>query len=176
MKKPRRIILIDADIVSHFIKAGQLLLLPRIFSFPICVLDKVYAELENFRSKKTEVDNLVNMKLVSLLAFPEEDANIRKEYYLLKKQNKGDGEAACMAMALFQKHILASSNLRDVAQYCHLNSIDHLTTMDFLCEALKKGIYTLNDCDDFIQKALAKGGKLPVQRMQEYICQPKYFI
>jgi hypothetical protein len=49
----------------------------------------VYAELKNFRSKKTEVDNLVNMKLVSLLAFPEEDANIRKEYYLLKKTKQG---------------------------------------------------------------------------------------
>jgi hypothetical protein len=81
-----------------------------------------------------------------------------------------------MAMALFQKHILASSNLRDVAHYCILHRIDHLTTMDFLCEALRNGIYTQNDCDDFIQKVLVKGGKLPVQRMQEYICQPKFFI
>ncbi len=42
-----KLILLDADVVSHFIYAGEILLLPRIFHpLPIRILDKVYEELE----------------------------------------------------------------------------------------------------------------------------------
>jgi hypothetical protein len=34
---------------------------------------------------------------------------------------KGDGEAACMAIVRFSKDILASSNLKDIANYCKMH-------------------------------------------------------
>lgn len=39
----------------------------------------------------------------------------------------GDGSAF--------KGFLASSDLKDIAQYCKTHSIEYLTTIDFLCEA-----------------------------------------
>lgn len=171
MKEPQQIILIDADIISHFIVAGEILFLPHIYKFPLYVLDQVYAELEKFRSKKAQVDNLVNMRLVMRMPFPEHLTEIRKEYFYIKKvMDKGDGEAACMAVARHSKHILASSNLKDVKRYCDLHQIQLLSTMDFLCEALKKGIFDLERCNLFIHTVRTKGGKLPVFNMEDYAC------
>jgi hypothetical protein len=42
--------------------------------------------------------------------------------------------------------------------------------MDFLCCALKKGVFTIERCDLFITNVLAKKGKLPVKKMEDYRC------
>jgi hypothetical protein len=67
-----------------------------IFDNKIYILDKVYAELVRFPNRKREVDNIIIMNLFKLMSFPEENADIRKEYALLKKGLKG--ESACMAI------------------------------------------------------------------------------
>jgi hypothetical protein len=171
MGRRDKIILIDADVVSHFITGGAIIYLPRIFPFKIKVLDKVYAELSRFARKKTEVDNLVNFRLLEIIPFPEQDEAIRREYLYIKKHMfKGDGEAACLAVARHTQDILASSNLKDIADYCHLHAIDYLTTMDFLCEAMKKGILTEAACDSFIARVQAAGSRLPVSRMAQFTC------
>lgn len=171
MAKSERIILIDADVVSHFITGGAIMHLPSIFPNKIKVLDKVYAELERFPGKKKQVDNLINFKLIDLMTFPEENFEIKKEYLHIKKiMFKGDGEAACLAVVKHSKDILASSNLKDIASYCKMYSIDYLTTMDFLCEAIKKGVLTEQECNNFIQKVKAAKSKLPVNSMKEYQC------
>ena len=169
--KPNRIILIDADVVSHFIVGEEILYLPKIFPFPIKILDKVYAELQRFKKKKTHVDNLIEYKLLELLPFPEDNPEIKKEYFSIKSlQFRGDGESACMAVAKYQNHILASSNLKDIKHYCSLHGIDYLTTMDFLCEAKDSGLFSIQRCNDFISKVLSSCGKLPHRSMEEHQC------
>lgn len=171
MGKSEKIILIDADVVSHFITGGAIIQLPSIFPYKIKVLDKVYAELSRFPKKKTEIDNLINFKLLEILPFPEENEIIKREYLYIKKiMFKGDGESACLAVVRNTKDILASSNLKDIASYCKMHSIEYLTTMDFLCEAKKEGILSEADCDSFIAKVKAAGSKLPVNKMAEYTC------
>lgn len=171
MAKSEKIILIDADVVSHFITGGAIIHLPRIFPHKIKVLDKVYSELSRFPKKKMEIDNLINFKLLEIMPFPEENEVIKKEYLHIKKlMFKGDGESACLAVVRNTKDILASSNLKDIANYCKMHSIAYLTTMDFLCEAKKNGIMSELDCDSFIAKVKAFGSKLPVNKMAEYKC------
>ena len=171
MGKSEKIILIDADVVSHFITGGAIIQLPKIFPYKIKVLDKVYSELSRFPKKKIEVDNLINFKLLEIMPFPEDNEAIRKEYLHIKKfMFKGDGESACLAVVRNTHDILASSNLRDIASYCKMHSIEYLTTMDFLCEALKKGVLNKMECDDFIAKVKAAGSKLPINKMAEYTC------
>jgi hypothetical protein len=177
MGKNDRIILIDTDVVSHFIYAGELITLPNIFDFKIKVLDKVYEELKRFPKRKTEVDNLLRFKLIEEMSFPEDNDQIKREYAHIKKlMFKGDGEAACMAVARYSKNILASSNLRDIAPYCKMHSIDYLTTMDFLCEALRKGIFDLARCNAFINKVIAASNRLPVTKMEAFKCEEKKFL
>lgn len=171
MGKNDRIILIDADVISHFITGGEILTLPKIFPYKIKVLDKVFTELKRFPGKKKEVDNLINLKLIELLPFPEDNFEIKKEYLHIKKlMFKGDGESACLAVVRHTNDILASSNLKDIASYCKMHSIEYLTTMDFLCEAILKGVLTEKECDDFIAKVKAAKSKLPVNKMSEFNC------
>jgi predicted nucleic acid-binding protein len=164
-------ILIDADVVSHFISGGRVLLLNQIFPNKILILDKVYDELLKLTSKSTEVQNLINFKIVERVQFPTSNSEIYKEYLHIKKMMfKGDGESACLAYVRYTNDIIGSSNLKDVKHYCGLHSIELLTTMDFLCEAKKKNLLTNSECDDFISKVLKAGSKLPVTKMEYYDC------
>lgn len=170
-KKISKIILIDADVVSHFIQGGEIYALGSIFPNKIKVLDKVYAELQRFPKKKTEVDNLLIQGILELETFPESNQEIKKEYYYIKnKLFKGDGESACLAVARYTQNIIASSNLKDIKSYCALHKVEYLTTMNFLCEALNKGIFDITRCNNFIAAVLQKGGKLLVSKMEDYQC------
>ena len=156
-------ILIDADVISHFITGGQIIVLHNIFPNKIYILDKVYDELVRFRSKKNEVDNLLNFGILTKIPFPNNNYSIYKEYLHIKtKMFKGDGESACLAYVKHTNNIIGSSNLKDVKKYCELHAIELLTTMDFLCEALKKGVLSETQCDTFISNVLNAGSKLPV--------------
>ncbi|NMM49844.1 hypothetical protein [Marinigracilibium pacificum] len=174
MESKNRIILIDTDVISHFILGGAILTLPKIFPhYKIKMVDKVYDELSRFKRKKQEVDNLIKFKLIEVMDFPEDEEIMMEYFYIKKSLFKGDGEAASLAIVRHSKDILASSNLKDIAHYCKMHSIDYLTTMDFLCEALKKNIMTENECDNFIQRVKSSGSKLPVNYMSEYSCKDK---
>ena len=64
----------------------------------------------------------------------------------------GDGEAACMAVAKYTKDYIASSNLKDIKDYCDYFGITYLTTMDILLEGYYKQIMTEAQCDAFIKE------------------------
>jgi predicted nucleic acid-binding protein len=177
VSKAEKIILIDADVVSHFIEEGEILYLPKIFPFKIYILDKVMRELERFPKRKHEVENLINLKLLFQIPFPANQHEIVKEYYYIKeKLFKGDGESACLAMARHNKNILASNNLRDIKSYCEMHKIVYLTTMHFLCFALQKGIFDESRCDAFISVIKNKNGRLPVTKMSDFYCPDKWIF
>jgi hypothetical protein len=179
MESSKRIILIDADVVSHFITANEHERLHLIFpDNPLYLLDKVHAELQQWpvAAVRTQISFLLGKK-IRLMNFPEDDEVIKKEYAWIKNQLfKGDGESACLAVARYKKQVLASSNLKDIKNYCTMHRIDYLTTMDFLCEALRTGCLTEADCDHFISKVLAAKSKLPVTQMKDYKCRIISFL
>jgi hypothetical protein len=176
-KKKGKIILIDADVVSHFIKAGEIYSLNTIFDYEIRVLDKVYNELKDNLTWKTQIDNLVNQGTLIIEPFPEANNEIKKEYFHIKKlMLKGEGESACLAYVRYTNDIIASSNLKDTKHYCSLHKIDYLTTMDFLCSALKNKQFTLSRCNNFINEVIKKRGKLPVTKMEDYNCRVLDFL
>lgn len=176
-KKKGKIILIDADVVSHFIKAGEIYALNTIFNYEIRVLDKVYNELKGNLTWKTQIDNLVNQGALTIEPFPEANNEIKKEYFHIKKlMLKGEGESACLAYVRYTNNIIASSNLKDTKHYCSLHKIEYLTTMDFLCNAFKNKQFTLTRCNNFIKEVLKRGGKLPVTKMEEYKCRVLDFL
>lgn len=178
--KNERIILIDADVVSHFITGGEAQCIDQIFpTNPIHILDKVHAELQAWPSAavRSEISILLSKKKIRLIAFPEHEEQIKKEYLWIKsKLFKGDGESACLAVARYNKRILASSNLRDIKSYCSMHKIDYLTTMDFLCHALQTGVFTEERCNAFIKAVLAAKSRLPVTKMSEYTCRAIAFF
>lgn len=180
MPSSNRIILIDADVVSHFVTANETASLHRVFpDNPIHILDKVHAELQRWPSARMRaaVSDLLSNRHLRLMDFPEEDDLIKREYNWIKSMLfKGDGESACLAVAKHQKNILASSNLKDIKSYCITHKIDYLTTMDFLCAALRTGLFDEVRCNRFIALVLVSNGKLPAKTMAEHTCRQIDFL
>jgi len=75
-----------------------------------------------------------------------------------------------LSFVRYTNNIIASSNLVDIKQYCEEFEITYLTTMDFLCYALSKGIFTEQRCNEFIANVLSKNSRLPVTDIKNYSC------
>ncbi|SFD75296.1 hypothetical protein SAMN05518672_10370 [Chitinophaga sp. CF118] len=160
-------ILLDSDVIRHFINGNQLLILSRIFPNRFVMLDKVKNELCRSRGIVLQVNNFLSMTKVPVIPFPT-DRIIMQEYALLTRQF-GEGESACMSVARHQKQFIASSNLKDISAYCRTHGIMYLTTMDILLEAFKKNILTQEECDAFIHDVKSNGSKLPCNTLDEFI-------
>jgi hypothetical protein len=170
-KKIEKLILLDTDVISHFISGGQFAILPSLFPYKKVLLDLVANELSASYKFKDYINNVINSGIIKEISF-QGDKQITMEYAKLIK-NFGRGESACMAYCRFNNDILASSNIKDIAIYCETNGIAYLTTMDFLVEALDSKKLTEKECDDFITKVKAKGSKLPVNSISEYLSKYK---
>ncbi len=160
-------ILMDADVIIHFVDGGRLDVLPMIFPNRIVFVDTVIEELYSFRQYKVQVFNFIaknNFERIELDSNPDFIIEYAK---LLKFADKG--EAACMAIAKIDKKYIASSNLKDIKDYCDENGINIITTMDFLWEAMNCKVLTEEECDKFIQDVKKEKNKLPVDTIEEYV-------
>ena len=134
MKKIK--IILDADVLIHFSKAGKLSLLPTILpEYDHTILSAVYEETLSIR---TQIDNQINfLKNMEVLPF-NPTGQMRLEYASLRSKY-GKGESACMAFCRFTNNVIGSSNLRDIKEYCAAQQITYLTTLDFLYYAYIRG-------------------------------------
>lgn len=160
-------ILLDSDVVRHFINGGKIHQLSSIFPKRFVMLDKVKNELCRSKGIETTVNNFLTMTKVPVVPFPKQ-IEIIKEYALLTKQF-GEGESACMAVAKHQKQFIASSNLKDISAFCKANGITYLTTMDILLHAFNTKLFSKKECDEFITNVKAKGSILPCNTLDEFI-------
>jgi len=160
-------ILIDADVIRHFIYGSKVSDVVKIFPRRIVMLDIVKKEL--CRSKKLiqPVNNFISECKIEEVKL-ENNFDALSEYAELIK-SVGEGEAACMALAKIEKKYIASSNLRDIKEFCIKNGIKIYTTMDFLYEARLNQVYTEVECNNFIQNVLNAGSKLPCNNISDYI-------
>ena len=163
-------IVLDADVIIHFIKGEHFSTLLEIFpEYYYIVLDVVYDELNH--SGKSFIDKFESLiKRITIVKFAPTGSSI-KEYACLKKE-RGRGESACMIYCKDNKDVLGSSNLKDIADFCKEHDITYLTTLDFLYYAFAKGKMTRVECDKFIQDVKAKGSILPdeVNNIETYVC------
>lgn len=159
-------ILLDCDVVIHFLKGGKIMELPTIFPGRFVMLDKVQRELHKRNSNALAIGIFLAAGHIPVFEMPK-DERIVKEYLMLKKL-MDDGEAACLAVAKFQKEYVASSNITQIAAYCTQNGIVYYTTMDLLHEATEKEIMTDAECDQFISEVKNRGSKLPCNTIAAY--------
>lgn len=160
-------IVLDADVLIHFQKAGYLSLLPDIFpEYDCIVLSVVYEEISSIR-KQLDMQVQV-LKNIALETFAPKSEMAREYAYLSSRF--GRGESACMAYCRFTSNVLGSSNLRDISNYCKDNGITYLTTLDFLYYAYIRKKLTKEQCDTFIRDVNEKGSKLPLIDIEAYSC------
>lgn len=125
-------------------------------------------------SVKTVLSQLENqmiyMKNIKEVKFGQTHEE-RKEYARLTSQlGLGRGESASMVYCRFHDNVLGSSNLRDIIDYCDEYGIKYLTTIDFLYYAIKRGIITKEEADEFVIKVRSKNSRLPNVDFSTYIC------
>ena len=163
-------IVLDADVIIHFIETGNFSLLPDIFpEYEYIVLDVVYNEV----SKNTKTRNLIDNYLRYFSKLRKETFSPKgesmKEYFSLQRR-LGKGESACMIYCRDNQDVLGSSNLRDIKEYCSQNSITYLTTLDFLYYAYCKKKMTQQECTEFMQAVNDAGSRLPIIDITLYKC------
>lgn len=164
-------IVLDADVIIHFVKAGQFSLLLDIFpEYQYLILDVVYDEVTVNRAMKTQIDNTLTFfasRIANVRFEPKGES--RLEYARLRNTLLlGKGESACMVYCRDNKEVLGSSNLRDIKEYCSLNQIKYLTTLDFLYYAFIRKKMTKEEVHAFIAEVVAKGSKLPAADIEKY--------
>lgn len=159
-------IVLDADVLIHFAKGGMLSLLPDILpEYEHVILSTVYLEIHSIRN---QVDNQVHLlKNITIEQF-NPTGEMLKEYALLQK-SYGKGESACMAYCKFTHHVIGSSNLRDIKEYCEKEQITYLTTLDFLYYAFVRGKISSEECSQFISTVNANDSHLPSVDITRYI-------
>lgn len=163
-------IVLDADVIIHFIEADCFSLLPEIFpEYDYVILDVVYNEVSKNNKTKNFIDNYLHHipKLKYEVFMPKGES--MKEYFLLQL-TLGKGESACMVYCKDNQDVLGSSNLKDIKDYCSKNNIVYLTTLDFLYYAYCRKKMTEQECKDFIQSVNDSGSRLPKIDITQYIC------
>ncbi len=152
-------IVLDADVIIHFAKGQLLSKLPSIFKeYDFVVLRPAYDEVKG--EIKQQLDNqITRLHNISLLEFRPTGEMI-KEYATLQKI-KGQGESACLAYCRFNNQVVGSSNMRDVKEYCDMHDITYLTTIDFLYYAIRRGIISIAEANQFVIDINSKGSRIP---------------
>ena len=163
-------IVLDADVIIHFIKAECFSILPDIFpEYEYLILDVVYNEIAQHVQTKSFIDKYIHyIPKIKQEVFAPAGKSIR-EFFLLQ-QTLGKGESACMIYCKDNSDVLGSSNLRDIKEYCSQNDITYLTTLDFLYYAYCRKKLSAKECNDFMQKVNTLGSKLPIIDITQYIC------
>ncbi|MDY3251679.1 MAG: hypothetical protein SOX61_01400 [Prevotella sp.] len=163
-------IVLDADVIIHFAKGEMLSILPSIFpDYKYVVLDIVKNEVLPPVLGQLE-KQMIYMKNIQEVKFGHTHEE-RKEFARLTSQlGLGRGESASMVYCRFHDNVLGSSNLRDIIDYCDEYGINYLTTIDFLFYAIKRGIITKEEADEFIEKVRNKNSRLPNVDFSTYKC------
>lgn len=163
-------IVIDADVIIHFIKGESLHLLHKIYpNYQFVILDELLnKELRNIASTRQYLDNFFQY-------FPNDIAVVKwsPDYEMLKEfgelnKRYGMGESMSMVYCKFNNDVIASSNITEITDYCDANNIQYITTMDLIAQALKIGLMTEAECDLFLTTVLAKGSTLPCNKISKY--------
>ena len=159
-------VLVDADVVSHFLQGEGLPLLNAVFPGRLAMLGQVEEELRVVRNFRTIIDNFISFCKVQQVTIPSNGA-IMPEYAQLPR-TFGKGESACMALARHRGNYIASSNLRDIKTYCEQHQITYYTTFDILHLAVVGQRLTVTQCNEFIAKVRAADGKMPYATYQQF--------
>jgi hypothetical protein len=147
------LILLDADVLIHLFKAERITLLDELFPKRLRMLDVVLNELRNNRTIRDKIDSIFLFSGIKEIPLPtSSNPELLKEFIKLKKEIKGDGERATLLYCKYYRHIIASSNTKDIIPFSKDHSIAYLTTLDIFAIGIKRGKITIIEVNQFISK------------------------
>ncbi len=166
-------IIIDTDVLIHFNKAGQLHVLVSLYLGRAYIIKEVYNEIKDNKRFTDLLEQCNKFKFLKILDTPDTE-EFNKEYLEIRQNiHIGAGEAVSMAYSKIHKSVIASSNLKDITEYCDYYNIKYLTTLDILCVAVHRKVLSKKEANDFIAIVRAKGSKLPDIKIENYHIAPE---
>ena len=160
-------ILLDADVLSHFLKGERAGLLNDVFPGRLVILREVMTELAQVSRFDQPLELLVKLSNIAIIDFSSDNQVLLEFQNLLT--GRGLGESACMAMARYHGDYIASSNLRDIVAYCRTHHITYYTTLDILHFAIQDGHLTPPECDVFLALVKKRNSKPGFDTYQQYL-------
>lgn len=91
------------------------------------------------------------------------------EYNRLRKQGKGKGESAAIAIAKTMDNYTACNNLSDIREFVENDEINNIVTLDILYEYYKKEEKDITDIENIITNMRSKERNLPNISFAEYV-------
>jgi len=152
------LIIIDADVLLHFFKADKISLLNTLYPKRLKMMDMVLDELRSNRTIRKYLDSIFLYSGIEEIEFPT--SKLIHEYLALKSSIDGKGERATLVYCKNYRNIIASSNTSDIVPYCHLHSIEYLSTLDILSVAVHMKKITERDANLAISLILSSGSFL----------------
>lgn len=156
----------DTDCLSAFLWINRESLLAKLYPGRIAIPKQVYNELSmpTVPHLKKRADRLLNNKTAVLVHIEACTAESELYFSLINPDYRqkviGKGEAASITLAKYRNGILASNNLKDVAEYVNKFNLRHITTGDILKEALNHGLISEEQGNEIWENMLAKRRKL----------------
>lgn len=166
----------DTDCLSAFLWVKDESLLPQLYPGRVVIPKQVYDELSSVPHLQARIDTLLKRGDVSVMEIQAgtEGHQLYTEFTRKPKPGHvviGRGEAASLALAKSENGIVASNNLKDIAQYITEYQLSHKTTGDILTEALDSGFITEQEGNTLWANMLKKRRKLGANSFTEYLKQ-----
>ena len=74
-------IILDADVLIHFINGEQTGIINKIYENEIVLLDKVFEEVFKRSSNRVIIENLIKFRIIQEERFEDCSLDIKREYY-----------------------------------------------------------------------------------------------
>lgn len=166
-------IFFDTDCLSAFYWVRQEHILQILYPGRLVIPGETYTELSRVPHLKAQADGMINRGWLHLeyILVASHEFHVFSQLTTPQKGHVaiGDGEAACIALAITHNGTLASNNMRDVAQYIRQYNLTHITTASILKDALTQDVITELQGNALWKSMLAKRRKLPNTTFSEYL-------
>ena len=163
----------DADCISSFLKIDRIDLLKNLFK-EILMPKQVYDELISPDSYWLVKKNAELLKKEGFLKIVTIEANFEQ----LKNYNSmisgklmkpiGKGEAAALSLAITNKGIIASNNLRDIEKIAKKHNIPILTSSIILTALCELRLYSKDEIEKIWKAMQKRNTKLPEKTFEKY--------
>ena len=120
------------------------------------------------------VNEMLETGVLTLYTIDVSDIPTATVAFMLQQRRKrckkmGSGEAAAIALASTKRGVLASNNMRDVADYVDLQKVTHITTSRVIQKAYVDGLITIDKARSLWIKQTTRGSKMPDDSFDQFL-------
>jgi predicted nucleic acid-binding protein len=156
-------IIFDTNVLSNFVRAGQLGLLRRLYPDNACCSGFVVSEvLRGLHMGHQDLEPLAN---IIVTGWPRQEVpttTVERQLYAAISLSLGDGESSCLALAAHRGYVFACDDRLARSEGARLGVV--LTgTVGILIKSVRLGVIELNEANTILKKMIKAGFYAPLK-------------